>query len=77
MDEIRDRVAYNLRRIRNAQQMSQEQLALNAAIDRSYVSLLESGKYSASVTMLNKLAVALGVDIVEFFERPPSKAKPR
>lgn len=77
MDEIRDRVAYNLRRIRNAQQMSQEQLALNAAIDRSYVSLLESGKYSASVTMLNKLAVALGVDIVDFFERPPPKTKSR
>lgn len=77
MDEIRDLVAYNLRRVRNAQKLSQEQLAFNAAIDRSYVSLLESGKYSASVTMLSKLAHALGVDITEFFARPPSKVKPR
>ncbi len=39
--------------------MSQEALAMAAGIDRSYVSLLETERYAASLDMLDKLAVAL------------------
>lgn len=75
MEDIRDLVAFNLRRLRNAKKLTQEQLAFSAEIDRSYVSLLESGKYSASVTMLNTLAGALGVEITEFFVKRRSTSK--
>lgn len=75
MEDIRDLVAFNLRRLRNAKKLTQEQLAFSAEIDRSYVSLLESGKYSASVTMLNTLAGALDVEITEFFVKRRSTSK--
>ena len=52
-------LAQNLRRIRRERGMSQEALAMAANIDRSYVSLLETERYSASVDMLDKLAAAL------------------
>ncbi|MEJ1937109.1 helix-turn-helix transcriptional regulator [Nostoc sp. NIES-2111] len=52
-------LAQNLRRIRRERGMSQEALAMAADIDRSYVSLLETERYSASVDMLDKLAAAL------------------
>lgn len=54
-------LAQNLRRIRRERGMSQEALAMAADIDRSYVSLLETEHYSASVDMLDKLAAALKV----------------
>ena len=62
MDDVREIVGRNLRRLRNAKGWSQEELAFRAEVDRSYVSLLETANYSASVTMIAKLAKALGVE---------------
>jgi transcriptional regulator with XRE-family HTH domain len=69
MDDMRDIVARNLRRLRNAKGWTQEELAFRAKVDRSYVSQLETGVYSASVTMLGKLAKALGVNAGEFLKQ--------
>jgi transcriptional regulator with XRE-family HTH domain len=62
-------VGRNLRRLRNEKGWSQEELAFRAKVDRSYISQLETGTYSASVTMLGKLAKALGVDASGFLKR--------
>ncbi|WP_316194264.1 helix-turn-helix transcriptional regulator [Bradyrhizobium sp. SZCCHNRI3052] len=56
MNDLRDTVARNLRRLRTGK------------VDRSYVSQLETGVYSASVTMLGKLSKALGVEPSEFLK---------
>ena len=69
MEDMRDTVARNLRRLRNAKGWTQEELAHRAKVDRSYISQLETGVYSASVTMLGKLAKALGVSAGEFLKR--------
>jgi transcriptional regulator with XRE-family HTH domain len=69
MDDLRDIVGRNLRRLRNEKGWSQEELAFRAKVDRSYISQLETGTYSASVTMLGKLAKALGVDASDFLKR--------
>jgi transcriptional regulator with XRE-family HTH domain len=69
MDDLRDIVGRNLRRLRNEKGWSQEELAFRANVDRSYISQLETGTYSASVTMLGKLAKALGVDASDFLKR--------
>ncbi len=66
---MRDIVARNLRRLRNAKGWTQEELAFRAKISRSYISQLETSDYSASVTMLGKLAKALGVDAGEFLKK--------
>lgn len=48
-----------LRRIRKKAELSQEELALGADIQRNFVSLLELGKKQPTITTLFKLAVAL------------------
>ena len=68
MNDLRNTVARNLRRLRTAKGWTQEELAFRAKVDRSYVSQLETGVYSASVTMLGKLSKALGVDPGEFLK---------
>ncbi len=62
MEDMRQVLARNLRRLRHKKGLSQEELAFRAGIDRSYISMLENGGYSATVTMLGKLADALGVE---------------
>jgi transcriptional regulator with XRE-family HTH domain len=57
----RDILARNLRALRQTKDMSQEELAHQAGIDRTYVSDLERMIYAASVDMLDALARVLGV----------------
>jgi transcriptional regulator with XRE-family HTH domain len=51
----------NVRRYRKLKGMTQEQLALDAGMERSYVSDLERGQRNPSVRSLGRLAQALGV----------------
>lgn len=54
-----------LRALRRERQLSQEDLALEAGLQRNYVSLLERGLNSASLKTLFKLAKALDVSAAE------------
>lgn len=72
--EIREAFARNLRQLRHEKGLSQEALADEAGIDRTYVSALERGVYSPSITIVAKLAAALGVEPEALMQR---KAKPR
>lgn len=56
-----------LRSLRRARGLSQEALALEADMQRNYVSLLELGKNSASVRVIFKLCAVLGVTPSQFF----------
>ncbi len=62
---LRERLAWNLRRLRLERRMSQEELAGLAGINRNYIGMLEREEYAASVDMLDKLATGLDVDPVE------------
>jgi transcriptional regulator with XRE-family HTH domain len=63
-------IARNIRRLRVAQALSQEMLAVDAGIDRSYVSRLERGRENPTVTVLEKLARAFSSNIEELFMVP-------
>ena len=63
-------VARNIRRLRVARGLSQEMLAVDAGIDRTYVSRLERGLENPSVAVLEKLARALASNIEELFRKP-------
>lgn len=52
----------NVRHHRKLKGMSQERLALDAGMERSYVSDLERGMRNPSVRALGRLAEALGVE---------------
>ena len=66
---LREVVARNLRRLRQAKGLSQEELADRADINRNYVGMLEREQHAATIDMLEKLAEVLETDPVEFFRR--------
>ncbi len=70
--EIRETFATNLRLKRRAAGMSQEDMADRADIDRTYISALERGVYSATIDMVDKLAKVLGVEAADLLAKPKS-----
>ncbi|HEY8031419.1 MAG TPA: helix-turn-helix transcriptional regulator [Methylocella sp.] len=72
---LRERVARNLRMLRQAKGLSQEELADRADINRNYVGMLEREEHAATVDMLEKLADVLEVDPIEFFVSAPDGTK--
>jgi transcriptional regulator with XRE-family HTH domain len=59
----------NVRRLRLEKGVSQEVLALDAGMKRSYVSDLERGTRNPTVRALGRLAQALGVEPCELLKR--------
>ena len=66
---LRERIADNLKRLRTARGISQEDLADLAGINRNYVGMIERCESAASADMLEKLADALEIDGEEFLRR--------
>jgi len=69
-------VAWNLRRIRVQRGLSQERLAYDAEVDRSYVGGVERREENPTVDVLDRLAKTLGVSISELFREPRKGASP-
>lgn len=59
MADYRRVLAQNVKAARKALDLSQEELALEADIDRTYVSGIERGTRNPSLTMITKLAERL------------------
>ena len=66
--DLRETFAANLRRIRNAKGLSQDDLAYEAEISRSYLSQIKKGSFHVSLKIIGKLAKALGVEPAEFLK---------
>jgi len=78
--DLRSLFATNLRRLRHEKDLSQDDLAYEAEISRSYLSQLEKGVFYASLKIIGKLADTLKVEPAEFLRRPerkPARKKPR
>ena len=75
--DLRETFATNLRRLRNARGWSQDQLALEARISRSYLSQLEKGVYYVSIKVIGRLADKLGVEPDEFLKRQVRRGRPK
>lgn len=59
----------NLRKIRKAKEMTQQQLAEKVGIKRESISNVESGKNNFCLPNAQKIANALGVTLDELLER--------
>jgi transcriptional regulator with XRE-family HTH domain len=72
-------IARNLRRLRVASGTSQEELALEARIEPTYLSRLEreAKAENPSIDILERLAKALGVGIEEMFDAAGAAQKVR
>jgi transcriptional regulator with XRE-family HTH domain len=68
--DLRQAFAANLRRLRHAKGLSQEDLAYEADVNRSYMSKLERGGSYPGLEIIGKLAAVLEVEPAEFLKLP-------
>lgn len=73
---LRQTVARNVRRLRQQRGLTQEELAARAGINRNYVGMIEREENSPTVDKLESLAIALDVDVTEFFAAVRRQTKP-
>jgi transcriptional regulator with XRE-family HTH domain len=73
MEEVCQVLGGNVKTLRQALGISQEELAFRAELDRTYISQIERGVGNPSVFVLLKVANALGVELVGLFS--PRKTK--
>jgi transcriptional regulator with XRE-family HTH domain len=66
--DLRDVFAANLRRLRHEKGLSQDDLAYEAEVSRSYLSQLEKGAFYASLKIIGKLGEAFGVEPAELLK---------
>jgi transcriptional regulator with XRE-family HTH domain len=70
----RELVGLNLRRLRVDRDISQERLAFDSGVDRSYLGGMERGEENPTVDILDKLAATLAVPIGELFAASESNS---
>ena len=63
MDSVLARFGNRVRELRRKKGLSQEALALEAGLDRSYVGGVERGERNVSLVNIKKLAAAIGVSV--------------
>ena len=66
--DIRRQVGLNLRRIRKERGWSQEQLAFESGLHRTYISGIERGARNPTVIILDRLAQKLRVSVGDLVE---------
>ena len=67
-NQFTKKVAQRVKELRNQKRMSQEELAHQAELYRTYVNHIESGRYSPSAYVLYKIAHALGIRISKLID---------
>jgi transcriptional regulator with XRE-family HTH domain len=72
---IRDVLAKNVRKYRQAAGLSQEELAHRAELDRTYISSIERSVYGATIDVVDRLAKALGVEASDLLVRPSRRPR--
>ena len=67
--DIREAFARNLKLLRQAKSLSQEDLAHQADLDRTYISSLKRSVYSPTIEVVDRLATVLEVDAAELLKK--------
>jgi transcriptional regulator with XRE-family HTH domain len=75
--DVRRRVAQNLKRLRKERELSQEELAFDANLHRTYISGVERGVRNPTVIVLERIAAALGVPASRLLEEEVRKRRGR
>ncbi|MDU2209875.1 MAG: helix-turn-helix transcriptional regulator [Eubacterium sp.] len=67
-------IGENIRLLRIKSGLSQEQLALNAGVNTSYIGQIERGEKNPTIKTLEKIASALSIDLIDLlYPSYPSK----
>lgn len=65
--DIKKKFGEKVKKLRLERGLSQEGLANEANLDRTYIPGIEKGERNVSITVIEKLATALKVEIRDFF----------
>lgn len=65
---IRELVGKRMRQLRKKKGLSQEALANECELDRTYIASVENGKRNISIVNLEKISKALKVSLSDFFD---------
>jgi len=66
--DVRDRLAANMKRLRKERGWSQEALADAAGLDRTYISGIERKVKNPTITVVDRIAVALGCQLGDLLD---------
>jgi len=66
--DIKKKFGKKVKFLRTERGWSQEKLALTADLDRTYVPGIEKGERNVSITVIQKIADAFKVEIIELFK---------
>jgi len=69
-EKVQEGLAGNVRELREAKDLSQEMLALEAEVDRTYVSQIERGVCNPSLRVLFQIANVLKVSVATLLQLP-------
>lgn len=75
LQRVQRALARNLKLLRSELELSQEAMALEAGIDRTYASQMERGIANPSLSILARLADVLGCDLVDLLQERPNAKK--
>ena len=65
--DVKLKLGRRIKELREAKGISQKDLAYDSDLDRSYIASIESGQRNVSIVNIEKITVALGVSLKEFF----------
>lgn len=69
--DVRRKLAANMKRLRKDHGWSQERLADEASLDRTYISGIERMTRHPTITSVQKIVNALGTSFSELLDRTP------
>lgn len=66
--EVKSKIGNRIKELRAIKKMSQKDLSYAADLDRSYIASVEKGQRNISIVNIEKIAIALGVNLQIFFK---------
>jgi transcriptional regulator with XRE-family HTH domain len=65
--DIKQKIGQRIKELRTGKELSQEEVANTADMERSFMTHIESGKRNISVETLQRILTALDISFQEFF----------
>ena len=66
--KAQEQLGMRIKYLRQNRRWSQEDLALNANVNKNYISDLENGRRNPSLEILERIAVAFNISLAELFK---------
>jgi len=64
---IKKAIGSRIKELRSKAKISQEELALRACLDRTYINSVENGRRNISIVNVEKISIALNSSLKDFF----------